>query len=199
MRNGLIYTITDWTLEKLKWLNLVELFKWTAKHIYTSDGLLASRIGVDIFIILKWTIVIFLWIFQISNEIVNIFIWYLIATNIYTYFYYHTWTKDLDNGHFNLDRIKRRFLNLILAISFNILCFAYLIYLPFSTNYKWLEQSATKKDAILFSISNSLTVDYNYVQAITKIGQTLNLIETITMFVFLTIILSNSIPQIKTE
>lgn len=199
MKNGLIYTIIDWTIEKLKWLNLVESFKWTAKRIYPADSLLASRLGVDIFIILKWIAVIVLWLCQVNNEFVNLIIWYLIFTNLYTYFYHHTWTKDLDKGNFSIERVKRRFLNLLLAISFNVFCFAYLIRFPFSANYEWTNHIATSKHAILHSVANSLTVSFDSVKTVSQVGQTLNVIETITMFVFLTIILSNSIPQTKND
>ena len=60
MRNGIIYTIVDWILEKLKYLNLVEIFKYIAIKVYPKDKLTASRAGVDIFITIKWIIVIVL-------------------------------------------------------------------------------------------------------------------------------------------
>lgn len=197
MKDGLIYSIFDLIVEKLKYLNLVEFFKWISKKILSHDLILASRIGIDTFIILKWIIVILFWSLKINSSFVNFVIWYLIATNLYTYFYYHSWTKDLNSASFDFVRIKRRFLNLILAISYNILCFAYLIAVPFAKNFKWTNELTTTKDALLFSTANSLTVDYNSVQVITSTGGTLTLIETVLSFIFFTIILSNSIPQIK--
>ncbi len=197
MRNGLIYVVIDWILEKLKYLNLVELFKYIAKKLYRKDKILASRAGVDLFILFKWMAIIVIWSCGIKNELVNIFIWYLIITNIYTYFYYHTWTKDLSRAYFDLDRIKRRFLNLVLAIGFNVICFAYFFAQPFSSNFQWKDQISSTKDAILFSLANSLTANYDSVHSLTQVGQTLTLMETFISFVFLVIILSNSIPQTK--
>ncbi len=148
MKNGLIYILIDWLLEKLKYINLVELFKFIVKKMYNKDTLLASRAGVDIFIFSKWATIIILWAFHVNSSLVNILIWYLICTNIYTYFYYHTWTKELEKGFFDHAKIKRRFLNLMLAISFNIACFAYLFAIPFSTNYQWTGQVSSTKDAL---------------------------------------------------
>ncbi|MBE9468506.1 MAG: hypothetical protein IMY72_09355 [Bacteroidetes bacterium] len=199
MRNGILYTIFDWILEKLKFFNLVELFKYIAKRIYSKDRILSSRLGVDLFIILKWLTVVSLWAFSVNNKFVDILIWYLIATNLYTYFYYHSWTKDLEKGNFDLDRIKRRFFNLMLAISFNILCFAYLFAVPFSINFQWSNILLRNKDALFSSIANSLTVDFQAMEPITNTGHALTLFETVITFIFLTIILSNSTPQIKTE
>ncbi len=199
MRNGIIYQIANWVIENLKYLNLVELFKWFTKKCYPSDTLLASRLGVDTFIIIKWIAVTILWYNSISNTLINYLIWYLIITNIYTYFYYHNWTKDLKRRHFNLKRIKRRFLNLTLAIAFNVFCFAYLFAVPFVANFQWASNSVIIKDSLLFSLANSITLDFPLVSATTEVGHTLTLIETFISFIFLTIILSNSIPQPKTD
>ena len=197
MRNGLIYITTNWIIENLKYINLVELFKWMTKKIMPKNHLLASRLGVDIFIILKWLIVSVFFGFKLNHPFINMIIWYLIASNLYTYFYYHNWTKDLEKSNFDLDRIKRRFLNLILAISFNTYCFAFFFAVPFSSNFKWSDGISRFQQSVLFSISNSLTVDFGPVETISNSGYTLTLIETTTAFIFLTIILSNSVPQIK--
>lgn len=199
MQNGLLYTIIDWILEKLKFINLVELFKFIAQKLYKKNKLLAIRAGVDLFIIVKWTLVLVLWLNRVESDIVNSIIFYLLISNIYTYFYYHTWTKDLKKRHFGLKRIKRRFLNLMLAFTFNIFSFAYLFVLPFSNNFEWSRTDYLSLDSLLFSIANSLTVDYVYVVASTNTGHILVLLETLTTFIFLTIILSSSIPQIKND
>lgn len=200
MKNGIIYHIVDWVIQKLNYLNLVELLKKIVKLFFSNDQekRIVSRLAVDFFIITKWLFIALVWYFNIQNTIVNYLVWYLIFTNIYTYFYYHTWTKDLANPHFDIDRIKRRYLNLMLSIAFNIYSFGYLFAQPFKENFKWTNEYSTLKDSIFFSLSNSISRNYQYVSAITKTGDTLTLIETIISFVFLTIILSNSIPQPKT-
>jgi hypothetical protein len=199
VKKGIVYTLIDWFIEILKYFNLVEYFKLLSKRIYAKDKILASRFAVDLFIILKWVLVALLWQFNVNKGFFTWLVWYLIVTNIYTYFYYHVWTKDLAKPFYDLDRLKRRFLNLILSIGFNILAFAYLFAQPYFENFKWAKGYSTLKDSLLFSTSNSLSTSCDSVESITELGSSLSLIETLISFVFLTIILSNSIPQTKTD
>lgn len=199
MEKGLIYSIVDWIIEKLKYLNIVELFKFVATLINSKNPISSSRFAVDLFIILKWLLISLLWFCNIKNEFVNAIVWYLIFANVYTYFYYHTWTKDLEKSPFDLNRIKRRFLYLILSIGFNVVSFAYLFAQPFSKNFLWKHGFSTFQDSLFFSLANSFTMNYDSVKSITEIGHKLTLMETVISFIFLTIILSNSIPQKKGE
>lgn len=197
MERGIIYTIFDWIIENLKYLNLVEYFKKIAEKIYPRNTRTASRAAVDLFIILKWIVISLFWFFNIKNSFANTIVWYLIFCNLYTYFYHHSWSKKLARNEFDLDRIKRRFLNLLLSIAFNVTCFGYLFAQPFSSNFKWQNGYSTLSDSLLFSLSNSITSSYEPVTIISSVGHRISLIETIISFVFLTIILANSIPQIK--
>jgi len=199
MKKGILYSIFDWLIDNLCYLNLVELFKFIGVNISPNNRISALRISVDLFILLKWVFVALIWQFNVKNEYINIIVWYLIFTNIYTYFYYHSWDKNLNKAEFDFDRIKRRFLNLGLSIAFNVFSFAYLFAQPFFSNFKWVNDYSTLKDSVLFSSANSLTTSYKFVSATTEIGHTLIILETITSFIFLTIILSNSIPQMNTE
>ena len=200
MKHGIIYSIVNWIILKLNYLNLVELLKKLVKLFFSSEQnkRTASRATVDIFIIAKWLFIGLLWYFNVKSSTVNFLVWYLIFTNIYTYFYYHTWTKDLANPHFDIDRIKRRYLNLMLSIGFNVYSFGYLFAQPFKENFKWPNEYSTLQESLSFSLANSISSNYQYVSSITETGNTLTLIETIISFIFLTIILSNSIPQPKT-
>lgn len=122
------------------------------------------KIRCRYFLVLKWIAVIVFWLCQVNSALVKLIIWYLIITNLFTYFYYHTWTIDLDRGSFTIERVKRRFLNLLLAISFNVFCFAYLIRFSFSANYEWTNQIATSKNALLYSVANAFTVSFDSVK-----------------------------------
>jgi len=199
MKKGLIYSIIDWIIEKIKYLNIVELFKFISIKINSKEPIASSRFGVDLFIIFKWSLISLFWFCNMKNEFVNVIVWYLIFTNVFTYFYYHTWTDDLAKPQFDHNRIKRRFLNLILSIGFNVFSFAYLFAQPFSKNFQWKNGLSTFQDSVFFSLANSFTTNYNSVKSITEIGHKITLMETVISFVFLTIIISNSIPQIKGE
>ena len=127
MENGFLYSAFKTTIDNLKYLNLVELFKTVAVKINPNKKVSYSRIATDIFIVLKWFLLFVIWILSKTNCFLTFFVWYLIATNIYTYFYYHIWCDEaLDTSGHNNDRIRRRFMNLILAVAFSDFCFAYL-------------------------------------------------------------------------
>lgn len=199
MHKGIIYKTFDWLVETLNYINLVEILKKVVSTFFKKkkDKISASRATVDIFIILKWLFISLIWFWEIKSSCVNYLVWYLIATNLFTYFYHHTWTKNLQDNTFDLDRLKRRYLNLLLAIGFNLLCFGYLVAEPFASNYSWELGYPTFLDSIFHSASNLLITDYEPVGILSNIGSQLTIIETITTFIFLTIILSNSIPQHK--
>lgn len=186
-------------IESLYYLNLVEFFKFVGVKISPSNRISSLRFSVDLFIILKWLFIAILWQYNVKNEYVNLVVWYLVFTNVYTYFYYHIWDKNINKSEFDFDRIKRRFLNLGISIAFNVFTFAYLFAQPFSNNFKWNNGFSNFQDSVLYSLASSFTTSYEPVVTITTIGQRLTLLETAISFIFLTIILSNSIPQMKSE
>lgn len=198
MKNGLIYPIVDFVLNNLKCLNLVEGLKYLFRK-FVNDPDHANRVGTDTFILLKWALVIFLWEYEVKSSIINILLFYLIATNLYTYFYYHIWDEKKSPTTITKDEIvqrrKRRFINLLQAVGFNILTFAYLIAMPFSSNFEWKKGYSTFEDSIFFSLSQTLTIDYGPVESINRCASQLITIETFVSFIFLTIVLSTSVPE----
>jgi hypothetical protein len=201
MKNGFLFPVFDKLFEKLCYLNLVELFKYVAnifnKQKNDKDAVHTyRRFGTDVFILFKWVLVIVLWKFKFSNSFLTVTVWYLIVTNLYTYFIYHVWHKDaLKTDEYLIDRAKRRFLNLMLAIAFSIFCFGYLINVPYVNDFNWSEKSATFLHALWFSFSNSLAANYSVVAPLTDDGNIVCNLELLITFIFVTIILSRSVPQ----
>lgn len=201
MKNGFIYPLFNKLFEKLCYLNLVEFFKYLANLFNKQKSeeevvRTFNRFGTDVFILFKWVLVFILWKFKFSNPILTITVWYLIVTNLYTYFIYHVWHKDaLKTENFVIDRSKRRFLNLMLAIVFSVFCFGYLINVPYINAFTWGDNPATFVHALSFSFSNSLAANYNVVAPSTDEGNMICNLELLITFFFVTIILSRSIPQ----
>ena len=192
MENGFLYSAYKVIVDNLKYLNLVELFKTIAVRINPQKKVAYSRIGTDIFIVLKWIFVFVLWFSGKTSCLLTISIWYLIATNIYTYFFYHIWCDDaLDTSGHDSDRIRRRFVNLLLAVAFSDFCFAYLYRFPFSTDFS----NTATGNSIWFSVSNSLAANYSIIQPTTDFGNSVAMTQLIMTFIFVTIIISRSIPQ----
>lgn len=200
MKNGIIYTILKFILDNLKYLSLVEFFKYSFLKLFsensTSSKIKTSRIAVDTFIILKWGFIIIAMNQGWNNTIITIFVWYLVYSNLYTYFYYHIWIPEaLNTENFEIDRIRRRFITLMLSIGFSNLCFAFLVRYPYLTDFQWSENIPLNIKATWFSFANSLTANYEYVKPITKDGVEITITQLIVSFIFLTLILGKSIPQ----
>ena len=170
MKNGILYIIFKFILDNLKHLTMVEWFKQIAKKLNPKKNdnnykLAFSRTSVDIFIILKWLFILIISKFALTNDFLTVFVWYLLITNLYSYFYYHIWTDEaLNTDGFEMDRIRRRFINLILAVGYSDLCFAYLYKFPYTSYFEWSDKTPTFLKSIWFSISNSLAANYEAVK-----------------------------------
>ncbi|BFM44268.1 hypothetical protein CFS9_29090 [Flavobacterium sp. CFS9] len=201
MKNGPIYFIFNIFIEGLKYISLVEFFKFLAVYFfYRNDSddkkSIARRWAVDFFILAKWILIIYAMNISLTNTYFTILIWYLIFTNLYTYFYYHIWHKNAMNTEsFLIDRVRRRFITLILSIGFSNLCFAYFIRYPYNTDFVWTDKKLSTIQAICFSCANSLTADYPKINASTNIGFQITIVQLIISFVFLTLILGKTLPQ----
>jgi len=202
MKNGIIYHVVKFFLDNIKYLTIVEWFKYLGTRINwkgnntDNRSVIYSRISVDIFIILKWLFIIVIAKLHLSNTLITCFVWYLLLTNIYTYFYYHVWSiESLNTENFAIDRIRRRFINLILAVGYSDLCFAYLYKITYVNEFEWHGRKVTFLRSIWYSVSNSLAANYDYVKAASDLGNSIAMTQLIITFIFITIILGKSIPQ----
>lgn len=197
MTNGLFYPVLDFIFTYTKYLNVVEIYKKLLLLIFKRRNKLAvNRVAIDSFIILKWILLIILMKYKLNNDILNFIVWYLLISNLYTYFYYHIWQNDTANDQYNTpERIRRRFINLLLSIGFSNICFAYLYRFTYLLDFEWSEKVPLLTKSLWFSFANSLTANYEYVKPITKSGVELTLTQLIISFIFLTMILGNSIPK----
>lgn len=201
MKYGFIYEIFKSIIEGLKYLGLVELFKLIAKKLNPTPlderkGTIYSRVAVDIYISLKWILLIIFLLTSLNGFWSCLIIWYLIITNIHTYFYYHVWDKAAINL-LEADEhcLRRRFINLLLAITFSNICFAYLYSTYYSNDFNWGTSGVLKLHAIWFSISNSVAANYNAISPNTDLANSISMIQLLITFLFVTIIISRSIPQ----
>lgn len=201
MRNGFLYIAIKFLLDNFRHLTLVEWFKKIGYIIFCSNptdlseqAIYRSNI-VDFFNVIKWGIIICLLLFNLTNGFLTILVWYLLITNIYSYFYHHIWSDNAYEAvNINADRSRRRFMLLMLSIAYSNFCFAYLYVLPYNSMFTWTNGSSIIK-AIWFSFSNSLAANYSIVSPLTDLGNSISMIQLILTFIFVTIIISRSIPQ----
>ncbi len=200
MRYGFIFATASVLVESTKFLNLVELFKLVSKSLTRSinpdaddDAIRRNtNIAIDIFIVLKWVVLIYLMATSTTHLIVEILVWYLLAMNAYTYFYYHVWLQpELD-----IDGTRRRIINVALAYSFSIVCFAYFYGEVYLNDFLWLKQF-TPDDAVLLSLKNGFASGASIAQARSAMGEFLESLQILNTFVFISMILGVTIPQKK--
>lgn len=200
MRNGFIYVFIKFLIDKLCLLNLVEYFKKVGKWLNPKKAnremeATYTRVATDIFIVLKWLFIAILWVCGTTSPWISGIVWYLIITNLYTYFFHHIWTDEaLDTSHFTNDRIRRRFLNLLIALTYSDIAFAYLFRFPYVHEFNW-GAATTSLHAIWYSISNSFAANYSVVNPATDLGNTVAMVQLLITFIFVAIIISRSIPQ----
>jgi hypothetical protein len=201
MENGIIYEISQWVIEGLEWLNLVELFKFLARKLNPDKANKIkenaySRFAVDVFIILKFAFLIFIWACGFQSLILTIIVWYLIVMNLHTYFYRHVWCEDaVTSANLLLHRVRRRFVNLFLALMFSDICFAYLYCVPYSSGFSWGKTPPSFLHALWFSISNSVAANYAIVAPVSDPANSIAMIQLVITSIFVTIIISRSVPQ----
>lgn len=203
MKNGIIYRILKLVLDGLNYLSLVELFKYISIKLFSKvsnpqSKITASRMAVDTFIIFKWLFVLLSFINGWSSPFFKVIVWYFIYSNLYTYFYYHLWSREsMNTENFDIERVRRRFITLMLSIGFSNLCFAYLFRFPYLSDFEWSDKIPLNTKAIWFSFANSLTANYEFVKPITQDGASITVTQLIISFIFITLILGKSIPQTK--
>jgi hypothetical protein len=206
--NGFIYPTLNTVIHWVEALNLVNLFKFFAiqgtrrfnknlSNVALERLIRRNRnIAVDVFIVFKFLVVVFLWIFNINIPIITSFVVYLLFMNSFTYFYYHVWEESaILNQYLTVHRVRRRFISLTSSIAYMVFTYGYLYCVPFATQYNWGSQYPSYIKALLFSISNSFNGGYNGVTPSTELGEIIKAIQIVFVFVFIAIILARSIPQ----
>ncbi|MFQ2131567.1 hypothetical protein [Aeromonas hydrophila] len=206
MNNGFIYPLADKVVLFLKHVNLVELFKFVAKfycemkfkneskEAKTVQIITHCNIAIDIFQVFKWGLLLFFWGCSYTGKSSEIIIWYFIASNLFTYFYYHVWGSS-HAQYQTRESMNRRFVNTMLAIAYYIASYAYLYELHYSAQLKWADGTVDSINAIYLSIANSFTLAYEGFAPLTQEIRVVLISQTINTFLFFTIIIGNSIPN----
>ncbi len=159
-----------------------------------------STIAIDIFILSKWFLLIYLWVNNINSEISKYLIFYLIYSNLFTYFYYHSWGSKFTQRN-DAEALKRNFINYLLAIAYYLACYAYLYQVHYVEMLKVNEElfdisTLDYINAIYLSVSTAFTLTYSGIQPLTQEIRIVFLTQLINTFLFFTIIITNSVPTV---
>ena len=205
IKNGFIYPFLDGAITLLKYCNLVELFKFIAKyytHLSSRNGLpatqeeliSASNIAIDTYQLFKFLALWLLWSASSNGIFSEVATYYLIFTNTFTYFYYHTWGSNFQQRQ-DRDAQNRRFTNLIFAITFYLLCYAYLYQGPYGQQINWPNNQINFGNSIYLSVATAFTLTSEGFSAKYQIIKLVFMGQHLLAFLFFAIILAGSIPN----
>jgi hypothetical protein len=215
--NGFLYAWIKKLFNILDKLNFVEKFKdliwWiVSRKLFKIQKTKENErriksIAIDLYKLLKLTIIISIWIFKINTIWVTVITFYLIITTLMTYLKYHFWERNTNN---NYERNRRRFVSMILSFTFIIIVYGYLYDVPFkytitkdtvssiqSTVYvndvPMKNEEISWDEALLYSISNAFGGNYSNIVTVNKAGDWLSISQIIITFNYLTIIFAKSL------
>ncbi len=206
MTNGFIYPFFDSLVRLLYYCNLVEFFKFLAKLctgvLHKRNGgeptaqeiIRSCNIAIDIYQLFKFGVLYLLWACEASGSISKIIICYLLFSNLFTYFYYHVWGSKYGQ-RVDRDTLNRKFLNSLLAISYYLLCYAYLYEVHYSQMIVWPDGLIDTTNAVFLSVANAFTLTYGGFSPLTQEIRVVFMSELINTFLFFTVIITNSIPN----
>ncbi len=198
MENGFIYPTFDYAIRCLRYISLVEFFKFVAIKLFSKNDVnskkCVARIAIDVFQVFKWVVIISLFIFGVNATISKYIVYYFIWVNLYTYFLFHVWGSQHQQIG-DIRYIRCRFINSIMAIAFFLFCYTYLYMYHFRFDILWANDNVDFINSIYLSVANAFTLTYGGFAPKTQGARILFMTELINTFVFFTIILTNSIPN----
>jgi hypothetical protein len=192
--NGIIYNLVSSIITFFKKANAVEWLKNLVKYFTKKKENVRRnlQVTIDLFIIVKFFIIIFIFFSKVDGLFWELLIWYLILTNVFTYFYYHVWIPPFTNS---IESKRRRFINLFISLLFSTLCFG-VLYSEFYYSDFVLDTGHHKESAsFIYSFYNSLFVSYSHMRPLSSLGYIISFFQLSLTFTFLTVILAVSVPQ----
>lgn len=202
--NGPVFVVIDQTVCALRRLSLVEWLKYLGVRFSgVSDAEAKRRLSnfvIDVFIALKWAVLLLAWYCGDANPVFVGFIVYLLLMNMHTYFWYHLWV--VESPRMTVDshqRERRRFVNLVLAMAFSICTYAYFYQCVFPNDFEWPASAARWAAALKFSIGNALTGSTGDLAPKSTLAYVLTASQLAMTFVFVAMLLNNSIPKVHRD
>lgn len=177
-------------LNIVEWLKRIAVFLCPARY---SKVDIAHR-TIDWFVLFKWYLVTYFIIADVATKFALYVAIYLLVMNVYTYFYHHVWALpcSIDN-----ERMKRRFVNLMLSFMFSGYVYSYIYAVHFKTEVVLAHANNPSLDYLLYSICNSLLVSYSGVSAIEWDTGVVVVTQYMITFVYLVFLFVNAISTNK--
>lgn len=190
--NGFLYPAISLIIKILFFLNIIEIVKTLFSKLGKS-GLGNSNNLIDSFILTKFIFIFSIFFSKMSNPFIIWISIYLGFMNIFTYFYYHCWhIKRI----YNIEHSRRRFIALFFSFLYNIFFFSYIYIVKGSQIFKHF--IATYSNSILVSIANAFGGSTGY-EVSNNSGNFIINVQIITSFIYVVLLISQSLPVAKKD
>lgn len=155
--NGPVYVFVDRSMKIIHRVSLVEWWKRLGLKFVPSPSEAAKRkvanVLIDVFIAFKWLLLLFAWVCGITNRPILVLFTYLLVLNVHTYCWYHLWliderNREADFAHWQ----RRRFVNLLSAISYSMATYAYFYHRVLFNEFEWPKTASRGVAALTFSV-----------------------------------------------
>lgn len=175
-------------------ISLIEYWKaaWIIIFKRYLSGQLARSFAIDTYMILKWTVLATFVYFEIDTRAALMFVSYLMASTLFSYFYYHVW-RPPTGGESHTAQIRRT-VTFLLSFFFGIVAYAYILFFGYRAQIEWPVQPPRFEDAILMSLSNAFTASFASFPVHDDTLRRVLAGEVIFVFTFLVIVIVNSVP-----
>lgn len=216
--NGFIYYYILVIGRFLDKFNVVEYFKDFILYIVKrknknssdNDNRYIKSIAIDVFVLIKFIILIMAWGLEVNNLLLKYILWYLIISTVWTYFKYHFWRDDTNKSY---HRIRRRFISLFISLFFITMTFAYFVDIAYESEFSIIKDNNTYMEltdklellfkdtktidinfyeATKYSFTNAFIGDFSLVKPVTKNGEIIAILQSVISFIYLTLILTKS-------
>lgn len=201
--NGPLYLIVDWVIVTFQLVSPIEWKKRAAIKLLRANSVEEKRrianVAIDVFIASKWSFILTLWALGERHWFFVGAAIFLLIMNLHTYFWYHLWVIETGAPVQGVQfRERRRFVNLIQAVAFSMVTYAYLYHRVLDAGFTWPPKTVPWLAALIFSIGNSLTGFAGDLKPESSIAQAVTVSQLLMTFVFVAMLLSNSVPRPRT-
>jgi hypothetical protein len=205
MRFGFIYPLTEFLVEVMCLLNSAEWVKWGTERSWswwddrthtTEQIRMVKSLGIDLHQVLKWSVLVSLIAYGGTSTWAFYLVAYLIAGNLFTYFYYHTWGSGYARKG-GIDARRRRFVAFILSIAFYLVAYAYLYQFHLAEAIEWPKDGVNFFNAFYGSVTTAFTLTHGDFTPQLSSARAALLTELLNTFAFLTIIITDAVPRIE--
>lgn len=150
-------------------------------------------VAIDTYMVFKWFAVTVLVFGGVEHRAGRLLATYLIASSLFSYFYYHVWKKP--SRRHSHRRQVRRTMAFVLSFFFGIFSYAYILWSGYRDAIAWPVSPPRFSDALLMSLSNAFTANF---AAFETVGDGVRWVlagQMLFVFAFLVIVVVNSVPS----